>query len=189
MPAICVFCGSSPGRAPAYQQAAERLGRLIAQRGCTLVYGGATSGLMGTVADAALSAGGEVIGVVPTVINDMELAHHRLTRLHQVETMHERKALMADLADAFIALPGGMGTLDELCEILTWAQLDLHRKPVGLLNVEGYWHHFMRFLDHTVAEGFLRPAHHALMASDDQPERLLARLLDAAGRSQRPASA
>jgi uncharacterized protein (TIGR00730 family) len=189
MPAICVFCGSSPGRSPAYHLAAERLGRLIAERGCALVYGGAISGLMGTMADAALMAGGEVVGVVPAVITGMELAHRRLTRLHEVETMHQRKALMAELADAFIALPGGMGTLDELCEILTWAQLDLHRKPVGLLDVEGYWHHFRRFLDHTVAEGFLRPAHHALMISDDQPERLLARLLDGPQPDQRPASA
>ena len=184
MPAICVFCGSSPGRLSAYQQAAEHLGRLIAQRGCTLVYGGATSGLMGTVADAALAAGGDVVGVVPAVINDMELAHPHLTRLHQVDTMHQRKAMMAELSDAFIALPGGMGTLDELCEILTWAQLDLHRKPVGVLDVAGYWQHFIGFLNHTVAEGFLRPAHHALMISDAEPKRLLERLLGAGRASQ-----
>ncbi len=154
-----MFCGSSPGRNPVHLDAARRAGRTLAGRGLALVYGGGSVGLMGAVADGALEAGGEVVGVIPRALQLRELAHDRLTSLQVVGSMHERKARMAELADAFVALPGGLGTLEELAEILTWAQLGLHAKPCGLLDVDGYYAPLVAFLDHAVAEGFVRAEH------------------------------
>ncbi len=154
---LCVFCGSSPGVDPAYRSAAEHLGRTLARRGIGIVYGGGSVGLMGALADAALAAGGEVVGVIPRALQLREVGHAGLSELHVVASMHERKARMAELAGAFVALPGGMGTLEELAEILTWAQLGLHEKPCGLLDVGGYWRPLVAFFDHAVAEGFVRP--------------------------------
>ena len=173
---VCVFCGSSAGARPAYVDAARSLGAAIARRGLALVYGGASVGLMGTVADAALRAGGEVVGVIPGALEKKELAHPGLSRLEVVGSMHERKARMAELADAFVALPGGMGTLEELAEIVTWAQLGLHRKPVGLLDAASYWKPLVAFFDHAVEEGFLRAEHRAIVALEREPDRLLDRL-------------
>jgi uncharacterized protein (TIGR00730 family) len=177
MKRICVFCGSSPGHDPRYLEAARDTGRLLADRGLGLVYGGGSVGLMGAVADAALAAGGEVIGVIPEVLQIRELAHRSLTRLHVVGSMHERKALMAELSDGFVALPGGMGTLEELAEVLTWAQLGLHARPVGLLDVAGYYRPLAEFFDRAVGAGFLRPAHRQLLLVDDQPGALLDRFV------------
>ena len=173
---ICVFCASSTGTNPSYREAAAQVGCLLAEHGIGLVYGGGCVGLMGTVADAALSAGGRVVGVIPVALLEREIAHTGLTELHVVASMHERKARMADLSDAFVALPGGFGTLDELCEILTWAQLGLHRKPVGILNVAGYYNHFLALLDHQVREGLLQSRHRDYLAVDDSPQRLLEKL-------------
>lgn len=173
---VCVFCGSSPGVHPAYLAAADALGGLLARRGLGVVYGGASIGLMGAVADAALAAGGEVVGVIPEALEAKEIAHERLSRLEVVGSMHERKARMSELADAFIALPGGMGTLEELSEMLTWAQLGLHQKPCGLLDVAGYWQPLVAFFDHAVQERFLRPQHRALLLVEETPEALLAAL-------------
>ncbi len=170
---ICVFCGSSPGARPSYANAARSLGAQLAGRGVGLVYGGASVGLMGAVADAALAAGGEVIGVIPRALEARELAHAGLTRLEVVGSMHERKARMAELADAFVALPGGMGTVEELAEMLTWAQLGIHDKPCGVLDVDGYWSPFLAFLDHAVEERFLRRQHRSILVSADEPSRLL----------------
>ncbi len=178
MKRICVFCGSAAGAKPAYRDAARRLGGLLAQRGLGLVYGGGNIGLMGIIADAALEAGAEVDGVIPRPLEAKELAHGGLTRLHVVGSMHERKAMMADLADGFIAMSGGMGTLEETAEILTWSQLGLHRKPCGLLDVEGYWRPLVEFLDHAVTERFLRPEHRRLVLVEPDPEALLARLVE-----------
>jgi uncharacterized protein (TIGR00730 family) len=165
---VLVFCGSSPGARPEYAAAADELGRLIAQRGLGLVYGGARVGLMGAVADGALAAGGEVVGVIPRQLVEHELAHSGLTELREVTTMHERKALMADLSDAVIALPGGTGTLDELFELFTWSQLGLIRMPIGLLDVAGYWQPLLAMLDHMVAERLLRAEHRdTLLVSTD----------------------
>ncbi|MCW5854134.1 MAG: TIGR00730 family Rossman fold protein [Anaerolineae bacterium] len=176
MQRVGVFCGSSPGKRDVYGDAARALGQALAGRGLGLVYGGGRVGLMGTVADAVLAAGGEVIGVIPTALSAKEIAHPGLTQQHIVPTMHERKALMADLADAFIALPGGYGTLDEFCEILTWAQLGLHRKPCGLLNTDGYFTPFLQFINHAVAEGFVWPIHRDIVLVGDEPGALLDRL-------------
>ena len=159
---VCVFCGSSRGSSPAYAEIAAELGAALAQHGAGLVYGGADVGLMAVVADAALAAGGEVIGVMPEGLVAREVAHRGLTELHVTASMHERKALMADLADAFIALPGGLGTFDELCEIMTWGQLGLHAKPIVLLDVDDFWGSFLDLLDTAVAAGFLRPVHRDL---------------------------
>lgn len=159
---VCVFCGSNAGRDPAYATAATRLGRGMVERGLGLVYGGGNVGLMGVVADAVMEAGGEVVGVIPEAMVAKELAHHGITELRVVASMHDRKATMADLADAFVALPGGLGTLEELCEVLTWAQLGLHAKPVVLLDVAGYYEPFLALLDAAVGAGFLRPQHRAL---------------------------
>jgi len=156
MKRICVFAGSNAGTRPGYRAAAEELGRALAGRGIGVVYGGARVGLMGALADAALAARGEVIGVIPEALVRKEVAHDGLTELRVVGSMHERKALMADLADGFIALPGGWGTLDELFEVLTWAQLGLHRKPCGLLNVVGYFDGLLAFIHHSIEEGFVR---------------------------------
>ena len=160
---ICVFCGSSNGAHPTYREQAAHLGAMLAARGFGLVYGGASVGLMGALADAALSGGAPVLGVLPAVLKDREIAHPGLTELLYVSTMHERKALMADRADAFLALPGGFGTLDEFLEILTWAQLGLHAKPCVLINTRGYFDSLLRFLDHAVAEGFLHARHRAAL--------------------------
>lgn len=174
---VCVFCGSSMGAKPSYAQAAESLGRLLGERGLGLVYGGGDVGLMGVLARAALAAGGTVVGVIPEALQKMEgVGHLELTALHVVASMHERKAMMADLADAFIALPGGIGTLEELFEIWTWGQLGLHPKPLGFLDVDGYYHHLHAFLDHALAEGFLRERHRAMAAVESEPAVLLARL-------------
>jgi uncharacterized protein (TIGR00730 family) len=173
MQRVCVFCGSSPGVQPGYLAAARALGDQLARRGLGLVYGGASIGLMGAVADAALAGGGEVIGVIPAALQAKEIAHEGLTRLEVVGSMHERKARMSELADAFIALPGGMGTLEELSEMLTWAQLGLHRKPCGLLDVAGYWQPLVVFFDHAVQEQFLRPHHRALLLVEEEPLALL----------------
>jgi len=172
---VCVFCGSSPGVNPAYAQAAVGLGRTLAGRGIGLVYGGGSIGLMGLIADAALAAGGEVIGVIPRALQLREVGHDGLSELLVVGSMHERKAKMAELADAFVAMPGGMGTLEELAEILTWAQLGLHAKPCGLLDVGGYWRPLVAFFDHAVAEGFVRAEHRRFVLVGDTPEDLLAR--------------
>jgi uncharacterized protein (TIGR00730 family) len=170
---ICVFCGSSRGGRSDYVEAAQRVGRLLAERGTGLVYGGGCVGLMGALADAALEAGGEVIGVIPEALVAWEVAHQGLTELRVVGSMHERKALMADLSGAFIALPGGFGTLEEFCEVLTWAQLGLHVKPCALLNVAGYFDPFIAMLDRAVEERFLRPEHHALVLQSSDAEVLL----------------
>jgi uncharacterized protein (TIGR00730 family) len=178
MQRLCVFCGSSSGQRPVYADHARALGRLLAERSLGLVYGGGHIGLMGVLADAVLAGGGEVVGVIPRTLVEKELAHSGLTALHVVETMHQRKALMADLADGFAALPGGFGTADELFEILTWAQLGLHSRPVGLLNVAGYFDPLLAWLDHTVREGFLHAEHRQLVLEASTPEALLERLLN-----------
>ena len=173
---ICVFCGSNPGARPAYLQAAETVGRGLAQRGLRVVYGGATIGMMGTLAEAARGAGGEVIGVIPQSIFDREIGHTGLDDLRVVGSMHERKALMAELSDAFIALPGGIGTLEELFEVYTWAQLGIHAKPLGLLDVAGYFEPLVAFLDHAVQERFLRPEMRTMLAVSDDLDDLLTAL-------------
>lgn len=173
---LCVFCGSSSGLQPAYHSAAQSLGRALTDRRIGLVYGGAHVGLMGAVADAVLSGGGEVIGVIPRALVEREIAHRGLTELRVVDSMHERKALMADLANGFVALPGGAGTLEELFEVWTWAQLGLHRKPCGLLNVNGYFDALGEFLDHATSEGFLRAEHRAMLMMETDPAVLLDRL-------------
>ncbi|WP_370950176.1 TIGR00730 family Rossman fold protein [Amycolatopsis sp. cg5] len=170
---ICVFCGSSMGNSPEYAAAAAALGTLLASRGIGLVYGGASVGTMGVVADAALAAGGEVIGVIPEALSSVEISHAGLTELHVVADMHERKAKMAALSDGFLALPGGAGTLEELFEIWTWAQLGLHTKPLGLVDVAGYYAPLRTFVDHMVTEGFLRPAHRDFILVDPDPAVLL----------------
>jgi len=170
---VCVYCGSSSGDDPAYAGAARELGALLAQRGLGLVYGGGRVGLMGTIADAVLAAGGNVIGVIPEMLVKMEVAHLGLADLRVVGSMHERKALMVELADAFIALPGGFGTLEEFSEVLTWAQLGLHRKPQGLLNIAGYYDPLLAFFDRAVAANFIRLAHRGLVISETDPARLL----------------
>lgn len=174
MRAICVFCGSNPGRRGEYPAAAAELARVLAGRGISIVYGGARVGIMGALADAALAAGGEVIGVIPRHLVDAEVAHGGLTKLHVVSSMHERKALMAQLCDGFIALPGGLGTLEEFSEVTTWSQLGLHAKPAGLLNVAGYYDQLLAFLDHAAAERFLRPEHRSLVLAEPDPAALLA---------------
>jgi uncharacterized protein (TIGR00730 family) len=173
MKRVCVFCGSNSGANPAYAQAAAELGRLLAGQGRTLVYGGGNVGLMGVVADAALAAGGKVIGIIPEAMLKWEVGHADLTELKVVASMHERKAAMADLADGFIALPGGIGTLEELFEIWTWGQLGLHAKPLGLLDVAGYFERLHAFLDHMAAEGFVKARHRAMAAVHYDPATLL----------------
>jgi uncharacterized protein (TIGR00730 family) len=175
---LCVFLGSSPGQSPLYRAAAVRFGTLLAGRGIGLVYGGGTIGLMGAIADAACAAGGEVIGVIPEALRARERDHHGIAELHVVATMHERKAMMADLADGFVALPGGIGTLEELFEVWTWAQLGYHRKPCGLLDVAGFFEPMSGFIDHVVSEGFLQPRHRAMLLIEREPEALLDRMAD-----------
>lgn len=174
---LCVFCGSNLGNRERYAAAARRVGELLARQKIGLVYGGGHVGLMGTLADAVLHGGGEVIGVIPQALVDKELAHARLTELRVVATMHQRKAEMADLADGFAALPGGYGTLDELFEILTWAQLGLHRKPIGLLNVDGFFDPLLAFIDHSIREEFVKAKHRALLLTATEPEQLLTQLV------------
>jgi uncharacterized protein (TIGR00730 family) len=173
MNSVCVFCGSSTGRDPLYAEVARRVGETLARRGLRLVYGGGRVGLMGEVARAALASGGEVVGVIPEALMRRELAYDDLTELHVVATMHERKALMAERADGFVALPGGFGTFEEFCEVLTWSQLGIHAKPVALLDVKGYYQPLLALFEHAVAEGFVRPLHRALVLSDADPDRLL----------------
>jgi uncharacterized protein (TIGR00730 family) len=173
---MCVFCGSSSGSRPAYAEAARALGEALARRGLGLVTGGGRVGLMGVITDAAMGAGGEVIGVIPEALAAKEVAHAGLTELRVVGSMHERKAIMAELSDGFVALPGGFGTLEEFFEVLTWAQLGLHPKPCALLNVAGYYDPLLSLLDHAVAEGFVKPIHRALVLVEAEPERLLERV-------------
>jgi uncharacterized protein (TIGR00730 family) len=173
MKRLCVFCGSCTGTPLVYTEAARTLGRLIAERGWGLVFGGGHVGLMGNVADAVLAGGGEVDGVIPQGLVDRELAHRRCTRLHITASMHERKARMAELANAFVSLPGGFGTLDETFEIVTWAQLGLHAKPIGLLNTSGYFDRLLSFLDHAVMEGFINNPHGSLLLCESSPAALL----------------
>lgn len=173
---ICVFCGSNPGVNPAYKNAAAGLGRLLAERKIELVYGGGNIGLMGVLADAALEASGRVIGVIPESLMAKEVGHQGLTELRVVGSMHERKALMADLAEGFIALPGGYGTFEEFCEVVTWSQLGLHAKPCGVLNVEKYYDPLLALFDHAVKEGFLRSDNRTLVLEERDPRRLLEKM-------------
>lgn len=173
---ICVFCGSSVGARPAYRQAAQQLGELMAERRIGLVFGGGCVGLMGVLADAVLAKGGEAIGVIPESLVRREIGHRGVTKLHIVETMHQRKALMADLSDAFIALPGGYGTLEEFCEAVTWSQLGIQQKPCGLLNIERYWDGLLAVLDHAVDEQFVRPENAQLVLVAQTPGWMLERL-------------
>ena len=173
MKTVCVFCGSARGERGSYAEAARLLGQTLARRGLRVVFGGGQVGLMGVLADAVLDAGGEAVGVMPKALLEKEIGHQSLTGLHVVSTMHERKALMADLSDGFIALPGGYGTFEELLEVLTWAQLSLHEKPCGLLNVEGFYDPLLSLFDHAVGEGFVRGDHRALALTAEGPERLL----------------
>jgi len=170
---ICVFCGSSSGGRPEYTAAASGLAQVLARRGLGLVYGGGKVGLMGVLADAMLAAGGEAIGVIPQALMDKELGHPGLTELRVVASMHERKALMADLADGFVALPGGFGTFEEFCEVLTWTQLGFHQKPCGLLDVGGFYDGLLALFDRAVAERFVRPDHRAMVLTCADPEALL----------------
>ncbi|MES2818557.1 MAG: TIGR00730 family Rossman fold protein [Pseudomonadota bacterium] len=181
---ICVFCGASPGTDPLYRQAAIDLGRCLGEAGIRLIYGGGAVGLMGMVADAALAAGGEVIGIIPQSLQRSEIGHPGLTRLEVVDGMHARKARMTELSDAFIALPGGLGTLEELFEVWTWGQLGYHGKPLGLLDVKDFYRRLGDFLDHQVAEGFVRAEHRQMLQLSASPGALL----QALGTWQRPAS-
>lgn len=182
---LCVFCGASSGRDPAHAGAARAFGALAASRGLGVVFGGGKVGLMGALADGALAEGGTVIGVIPEALVDRELAHQGLTELHVVATLHERKALMAELSDAFVALPGGFGTLDELMEQLTWSQLGVHAKPVGVLDVAGYWRPLIELARHAAGEGFVRETDLRMIAVGDDPVALLDRL-EALERTERP---
>lgn len=170
---VCVYCGSHDGHRPEFREGAEQLGRVLAERRIDLIYGGGNIGLMGRIADAVIASGGRVTGVIPRNLQERELAHAGATELVVVESMHERKARMADAADAFIAMPGGIGTLEELFETFTWLQLGFHDKPIGLLNVAGFYDGLLRFLDQLVENGFLRQPHRAMLAVDSIPERLL----------------
>ncbi|PWK82940.1 hypothetical protein C8D88_112191 [Lentzea atacamensis] len=174
---VCVFCGSSAGRVR-HMETAAGVGRVLAERGIEVVYGGGRIGTMGAVADGALNAGGSVVGVIPQHMIEWEIAHDGLAELHVVDTMHQRKALMADLSDAFVALPGGAGTMDELFEIWTWAQLGLHAKPIGLLNTGGFYDHLIALIDHMVAEGFLKAPYREMVLVDDEIGRLVDRMAE-----------
>ena len=178
MQRICVYCGSSPGRSPRYREVARALGHELAGRGLGLVYGGASIGVMGAVADAVLERGGEVIGVIPRSMAVKEVAHDGLAELIVVGSMHERKAQMANLSDGFVALPGGWGTLEEIFEMLTWAQLGIHQKPCGLLNVSGYYDHLFAFLETAFSERFVRGPFRPMLNMEEDPVRLLDRLRD-----------
>jgi uncharacterized protein (TIGR00730 family) len=173
---VCVYCASNDGARPEYLAAARALGRAIASRGMCVVYGGGRVGLMGALADAALDAGGEVVGIMPHALVQREVAHHGLTALHVVDSMHERKAMLADMSDAFIAMPGGLGTLEEFFETWTWAQLGVHQKPVGLLDVVGYWQPLVRMLEHATAEGFVRGTPQEWLVMEQDADAMLDRL-------------
>ena len=173
MKRLCVYCGSRSGSQPAYTEAAENLARALVRRKIELVYGGASVGTMGVLANAVLAEGGHVVGIIPQSIVDREVVHRGLSDLRVVTSMHERKALMAELSDGFIALPGGLGTLDEVFEILTWGQLGLHQKPCGLLNIRNYYQGLIEFLDHAVVERFITDVHRAMLLVEEEPERLL----------------
>ncbi len=181
---VCVFCGAADGSRPEYKRAATVLGETLASRGITLVYGGGSMGLMGAVADGALSRGGTVVGVITTLLRSRELAHQGLSELHIVETMHERKMMMAERSEAFVVLPGGFGTLDEMFEITAWSQLGIHEKPIGLLDVNGYYDSLLRFLDHCEGEGFLRLSHREQYRSAGDPVSLID-LLDSAAQARK----
>jgi uncharacterized protein (TIGR00730 family) len=183
---LCVYCGSRPGGDPAFAAAATELGTLIGRSGGQLVFGGGRAGLMGLVADAALAAGASVVGVIPLALMERELGHTGLTELHVVQTMHERKQLMAERSDAFVALPGGIGTFEELFEVWTWRQLGYHDKPVGLLNVAGYYDRLLSFIEQTERLGFVPPTQRALLQVEDDAARLLARLTTMASRATAP---
>ncbi|MDT6961012.1 TIGR00730 family Rossman fold protein [Cupriavidus sp. SZY C1] len=176
MKSVCVYCGSSPGFRPEYAAMAQALGQAMAERGLALVYGGGKVGLMGVVADSVMAAGGKAIGIIPDALMQKEVGHRGLTELHVVRNMHERKQMMADRADAFIAMPGGVGTFEELFETFTWAQLGYHDKPVGLLNVAGFYDGMLAFLNHAVGEGFLKQAHADILHVSTSPADLLAQL-------------
>jgi uncharacterized protein (TIGR00730 family) len=176
MKRICVFCGSSQGSRPEYRAAAEEMAAELVRRNIGLVYGGGNVGLMGVIADAVLKAGGEAVGVIPEHIMSREIGHEGLTKLHVVQSMHERKALMADLSDAFIAMPGGFGTLEEFCEVVTWTQLGLHAKPCGILNVREFYTPLLAMFDHAVEEQFLKPENRALVLARESPAELIGAL-------------
>ncbi|MEP6992176.1 MAG: TIGR00730 family Rossman fold protein [bacterium] len=173
---VCVFCAASPGRQPGYVEQAAAMGRFLATSGRRVVFGGGRTGLMGALADGALSAGGEIIGVMPRHLVEREVAHDGLTELRVVESMHERKSVLAEISDGFLALPGGLGTMEELFEVWTWGQLGLHGKPYGLLNVEGYFAPLLAFLDHGVAEGFIQQQYRDLLVVDTHPGALVERM-------------
>ena len=173
MKRICVYCGSNPGRRPEYTAAAKALAKTLCENGLGLVYGGAKIGIMGAIADTMIEHGGEVIGVMPQSLVDREVAHPGLTRLEVVASMHDRKAMMAELSDGFIALPGGIGTLEEIFEVMTWAQLGFHKKPCALFNVEGYYDKMAAFLDHVVEEGFVKAEHRGILMNISEPAALI----------------
>ena len=175
---ICVFLGSRTGVNPAHTEATKKLATLMAKNSLRLIYGGGRVGLMGILADTVLENGGEVIGVIPRSLFSKEVAHTGLTQLHEVESMHSRKALMEKLAEGFVALPGGFGTLDELCEIITWAQIGLHQKPVGLLNVDGFFDHFMNFINHSCSQGFIQPKDVSDLIFSEKPEVIVHQLIE-----------
>jgi uncharacterized protein (TIGR00730 family) len=177
MQRLCVFCGSNSGASPAFEQAARAMGAVLAQRSITLVYGGGNIGLMGAIGDAVMAAGGKAIGIIPEALMRKEHGHLGLTELRVVKSMHERKAAMADLADGFIAMPGGYGTLEEYCEVLTWTQLGFHRKPCGLLNVAGFYDPLLEFFDRATEQRFVRDEHRALLLADTDPALLLDRMV------------
>jgi uncharacterized protein (TIGR00730 family) len=178
MKAVAVYCGANAGAAPQYAEAARAMGRALVARGLGLVFGGGHVGLMGTIADEVLRLGGQVSGVIPQQLVERELAHPGLTRLFVVKDMHERKAMMAQLADGFVAMPGGMGTFEELFEMLTWSQLGIHSKPVGLFNVAGFYDQLVGFMEHVKEQGFIRPQHADLMMVESSAERLVQRLME-----------
>lgn len=179
MKSICVYCGSSSGFSPSYAQAAQLLAKVFVENHVSLVYGGGNVGLMGIIADETMRLGGKVTGVIPKALLEKEVGHHGLTHLHIVKDMHERKAMMAELSDGFIAMPGGIGTLEELFETLSWSQLGFHEKPIGILNVDGFYDGLIDFLWHTVTEGFLKPAHASLLMHDANPASLVEKLKSA----------
>ena len=176
MKSLCVYCGASPGHSPAYTIAAKQLAVTLVNQDIVLVYGGGNIGLMGVIADEVLALGGKVTGVIPQALVDKEVGHTGLTQLHIVDNMHQRKAIMAELSDGFIAMPGGIGTLEELFEVMTWAQLGFHQKPIGLLNVSGFYDGLLRFLEHTRQQGFLRASHLDILLSSPEPNDLLQQL-------------
>ena len=175
---VCVFCGASPGSDNLYREEAQQFGSILAKNNYELVYGGGSTGMMGFIADACLNAGGKVTGVIPSFLIAKEVGHTGLTEMIEVDSMHTRKQKMADIADAFVALPGGMGTMDELCEIVTWAQLGLHQKPIGILNTADYFTPFIQFLEHMVTQRFLSTDNRKIIVEDKQPEALIEKLLN-----------